>query len=273
MEINKENKEIIKNIQVIKKKMQISENMEISKKNVGIIKENKFKEICQKYEINYFFASKIRILEQFKIVIICHDFSNFGNQSNYLLTKRNEIKKQLKIIIDIVSILDHKGIDIYFLNGKFCRNINDQKQVEKLFIDNSIGCTPLVSIFKNIFNEQIPDKRLIILATCGVSTDNEVNNIKSLKYTLKYERAITDYVSILPCMNDQSVRSYFNKYNISQLNVIENYKKEKKQIMKIKGKNFSFSYGDYIIKSMLESVDPYNNLLNDNIKICGCVIS
>ena len=73
------------------------------------------------------------------------------------------------------------------------------------------------------------------------------------------------------CTEDDDAIEYLNKWDNSMKNidVVDDYHTEKKQILKSQGKNFSFSMGDYIAKLMLGSVNSYyDNLDRKN----NCII-
>ena len=41
------------------------------------------------------------------------------------------------------------------------------------------------------------------------------------------------------------------------LDVMDDYRSERAEIQRTRGANFPFSFGDYIVKSLLGSIDPW----------------
>ena len=66
---------------------------------------------------------------------------------------------------------------------------------------------------------------------------------------------------------------YLNNWdrNIPRLDVIDDYKNERNEILRAKGKNFPFSYGDYIVKSLIGSIDQELDNFDENTD-CSCSI-
>ena len=51
---------------------------------------------------------------------------------------------------------------------------------------------------------------------------------------------------------------YLNNWDrtIPRLDVIDDFRNEKLEILRAQGSNFKFSFGDYIVKSLIGSIDP-----------------
>ncbi len=83
-----------------------------------------FQELCGMYNINDYFAMKLRILEGYKIIVICDDSGSMdtpvtspGSKAfEKLPTRWDELKNTVSIIVDIGAILDKNGVDVHFLN-------------------------------------------------------------------------------------------------------------------------------------------------------------
>ncbi len=80
-------------------------------------------------------------------------------------------------------------------------------------------------------------------------TDNQGHrDIRSLEYVLKHERKPTDRipVTIIACTDDDDCIGYLNDWDkkVPNLDVVDDYRNEKKEIQARQGKNFPFSFGD-----------------------------
>ncbi len=90
--------------------------------------------------------------------------------------------------------------------------------------------------------------------TCGV-----INKIFILK--------------ISTCTDDEDSVAYLNRWDhsIKHLDVIDDYNSERKEIRRRNGSKYRFSYGDYVIKSLIGSIDPQLDKTDEKSK--DCVIS
>ena len=54
--------------------------------------------------------------------------------------------------------------------------------------------------------------------------------------------------------------------------MVDDYRSEKKEIIRAQGSNFQFTYGDYVAKSLIGSTDPKIDNLDENKKGCCFVL-
>jgi hypothetical protein len=73
------------------------------------------------------------------------------------------------------------------------------------------------------------------------------------------------HVSIAACTDDDKVVNYLNKMDgrIPFVDICDDYQSEMKQILSVQGKNFPFSYGDWVCKVLLGSLDPYFDAMDE----------
>jgi len=66
--------------------------------------------------------------------------------------------------------------------------------------------------------------------------------------------------------------AYLNNWDrtIPRLDVIDDFCNEKLEILSAQGTNFKFSFGDYIVKSLIGSIDPEMDGL-DEAYCCFCL--
>jgi len=251
--------------------------------------EQKYKSIIQKYEINTYFSQKLQILNSYKIVFVFDDSgsmntilqdSPLNNKSASLAnaTRWDELKYFANISIEIASLFNRNGCDIYFLN-RFnlspIKNIKDPIQLEQYFQDKPKGFTPLAQVFRSVLKDNSMNvlgekKLLIIIATDGEPTDmNGQVNISEFKRCLK-EKPKHCHTTIVACTDDDASVSYLNKWDrkISNLDVVDDYRSERNEVLKVRGKNYSFSFGDYVVKSLIGSIDPELDALDEKKNPC-----
>jgi hypothetical protein len=244
----------------------------------------KFKDIITKYNINYDFAFRLRAIEGFEILMILDDSSSMytpnidRNQKNlspfnHLPTRWDELKHIVSIIVDLASTLDPDGIDIYFLNRPPLLRVNDSSQLNETFSRLPNGPTPITQVLYEVLNKkrrEIDDRKLLILiATDGLPTDNNgLNDLQRLEHVLRNERYPSMdriYVTFIACTNDLESVGYLNTFDkkIPYVDVLDDYESERAEILAVQGKNFPFSYGDYVVKSLMGSIDRWFDQLDE----------
>lgn len=255
----------------------------------------KFNDFIMKHEISNELAIKLRQLEGFDIVVICDDSSSMNtvvtapNTKNFmnLPSRWNEMENIIKIIMEASMLLDDDGIDIYFLNRQEQKNITNIDIIEELFKLKPIGYTPIVDTLEKILEEKrqiLSEKKLlIILATDGEPTDRFGNiqdsrgntEINKLFRLLNNKRNPKDkiFVTIVACTDDDTTMNYLNDWDnkLQNFDIVDDYYSEKERIINAQGKSFRFSFGDYIVKIMLGSIDKSigsmdGSCINKNIK-------
>ncbi len=238
-----------------------------------------------KYEIRPDFCQKLRQLENYEIVIICDDSGSMStiidddkNPMSKKMTRWDELKNYVNVLIDISSALDKNGIDIYFLNRQGMYNVSDTNQVANLFYHPPNGYTPLANTIERIYKEkdcQIREKKLLLLiATDGQPTTPSGNIDTNNFFRVLRDRNKNVHISIIACTDDNNTMKYLNNIdkNIPKIDVIDDYKSEKNEILKKQGKSFKFSYGDYIVKTLLGSIDPYFDSLDEKSHDSFCSV-
>lgn len=232
----------------------------------------RFQYVVEKYNISLFFAQQIRELENYEICIICDDSGSMccpvtKPKTPFELseTRWSEAQTSLRIITDIASIFDPTGIDIYYLNrlpikNVFCaEELNNHSQ----FFDQPNGFTPLGETIQAVLEDkQSCERNLLII----IFTDGQPNNMKLFMDVLKNRKPIDKiFVSIVACTDDKHAVGYLNNLDkqIKNLDVCDDYQSEKIEIQKIQGRNFSFSFGDYITKILLGSINSSMDKLDE----------
>ncbi len=79
------------------------------------------------------------------------------------------------------------------------------------------------------------------------------------------------YTTILACTDEENSMEYLNNWDkyIQKLDVVDDFRTERKEVLRAKGINFNFSYGDYVAKCLVGSTDPtVDNLIDETNKNC-----
>lgn len=243
--------------------------------NPPTIYEDELREVCLKYEINECFAEKIRALEGYEIVIVIDDSGSMNtvidSQCPYgrANTRWQELKITTSIVIEIATVLDHNGVDVYFLNREPILGVKSASELDYTFSIPPKGYTPIVATLRKIISKKSETPRLIIIATDGEPTDQRgQTNIPEFRRVLERERNRNDYVTILACTDNDDTMDYLNDWDVKipHLDVVDDYVSEKKEILAVQGNSFPFSFGDYVVKALMGGVDSWFDNL-DEVKV------
>ena len=249
----------------------------------------KLQALAMRHEIRPDWVVKLRQLENFSIVMICDDSGSMNtvvrqpsvrtmNPYGRNPTRWDELMGTASLILDVASTLSNEGIDLYFLNRPPIFKCTGAEQIQSAFAYSPpSGYTPLVpsvqQVFQNKRDQILERKLLLIIATDGQPTDMQGNvQIANFIQTLKNKHKNV-YVSILACTDDDASVAYLNDVDrdVPNVDVSDDYSSEKKEVLRAQGSNFHFTYGDYVVKALLGSVDPYFDQLDAQPGCCTIV--
>lgn len=242
---------------------------------------DKFRALCQDNEISDFFAAKLRQLEGFDIVLIGDDSGSMRapiSQTNAFappMTRWDELKSSVSLIVSLASILNEDGCDLFFLNRPPVLAVKDPSQIEASFASRPTGFTPITPVLNHILDVKLNSMHernlLVIILTDGQPTDEAGNvNIMALEQLLIF-RPEAAFITFVACTDDLSVMSYLNSWDcgIARLDVVDDFVSERREILAAQGPLFHFSHGDYIVKLMLGSIDPSMDKLDEVPRVRG----
>ena len=231
--------------------------------------------IIQNYHISLFMLKKLNLLKSFKIVFIYDDSTSMKTMEINILNKTvstrwDELLEFANTSIVIATLFNSNGCDVHFLNRSVIRNVNDSKQLVECFRIPPRGVTPLTRTINTVIDENpkhlLNGRKLLLIVT----TDGEPTNVEGDPSIPEFKECLKnrpDYVftTIVACTDDESSIGYLNGIDkeFARLDVVDDYKSELAEIKMFKGADFPFSYGDYVIKSMLGSIDPELDKLDE----------
>jgi hypothetical protein len=174
--------------------------------------------------------------------------------------------------------LFRSGLDLYFLNRATMLNVTSSQQLHAVFSTPASGLTPITPVLQHVLQAKraIAQERnlLVIIATDGAPTNaqGEVDTA-ALRHVLVSERDTSKvHVQFVACTDDDSTMAYLNEWDrkIPNVDVVDDYHSEKAEVLAAQGSNFKFSFGDYIVKILLGSIDPEFDLLDEKKVGGGC---
>ena len=187
-------------------------------------------------------------------------------------TRWNEVQEYCNLVVNLAATLDSDGIDVLFLNRPGFTHITNSAQIAPAFVRPPGGFTPLAISVSRILQEKARSEKkiLLIIATDGEpTTPTGVVDIPGFTRVLR-ERNANVFVSIIACTDDESSVGYLNKLDsdIPRLDVTDDYVSERREVLAAQGPSYQFSFGDYVVKSLLGSIDPMFDALDE--KRSGC---
>lgn len=233
-----------------------------------------FTDFLNDYEISDKYAIKLRQLEGYDIVFICDDSGSMKqpittpNTKSYenLPRRWDEMRNIVSTVTKLSMLLDDDGIDVYFLNRDPVKNVTSEEILAQSFNDPPRGQTPILKTLRQVLNDKkhsLSEKKLlIILVTDGEPTDDKGNTdgeIQKLFNCLKNERKPINkiHTTILACTDDDNTMNYLENWDskLENFDVVDDYYSEKIRIQNSMGSTYRFSFGDYIVKILLGSID------------------
>ena len=268
-----------------------------AKPALALSKEERYQQLMTKYEISKEYADKLKKLSNFKIVCIFDDSSSMTSTLDesplndvfrfgvLKATRWDELQYFANISIEIANFFNDNesshGTDVYFLNKPPVKSITNVDQfMNHLRMLKPNGYTPLNKIFNVVLNDNISllkeRKLLIIILTDGEPSDDQgESDLKGFKKSLLTRSPINRiFVNMIVCTDDKDSVSYLNRMDreIFNLDVIDDYNSEKKEVKRKKGLKHSFTYGDYVAKALVGSVDLKMDRSDENYN-SDCLIS
>ncbi|UJR27722.1 hypothetical protein I4U23_008999 [Adineta vaga] len=235
-------------------------------------KKEMIERFAQYYEIDSKLVSRIQMLEDYDLVILCDDSGSMNTPIHGTTTNRwDECRQMVHVIVDVFSAFDPNGVDVYFLNRSPMLKVKDTKKVHELFEKPPNGLTPMVAALRAIIQAKNMDKTgrkniLILIATDGVPTNPKGElDVAELEKVMRNERSSTTFVTFLACTDELEALDYLNDWDrtMDRVDVVDDYRSELAQIREKRGPNTKFSFGDYLIKALIGSIDPKMDALDE----------
>ena len=237
-------------------------------------KSQKINTLFNKYEISSLFREKLEKLQDFKIVFIIDDSGSMNtpiDDGGPHATRWEELKDVVKTAIDIGSI--YNTLDINFLNRDGLMNVSDFSQISYYFDSSPSGRTPLTKALNSVIQRYNNSNQPILLV---IATDGVPDNLESFKNTLLNKNHSKFFVSFLACSDNESEIGYLNELDntIPNIDTLDDYLSEKKEVINAQGNLFSYTYADHIVRLLLGPICPELDKLDEKPKSTNkcCII-
>ena len=159
------------------------------------------------------------------------------------------------------------AVDVHFLNRDVVRDVRDSANAALLatLAVEPRGYTPIVPRLQRIFGEACAAPTVVLVFTDGEPTDaaNAVN-VTQLKHCLLHKPPNVT-VSFVMCTDDDAVVGIFDDIETyyAGVDVCNDYRSERTQVLRTQGRGFHFSFGEYLVKCLLGSFDAYFDHLDE----------
>lgn len=228
-----------------------------------------FEEWVIQNEMNEVTASHIReILPTTKVVLLCDDSSSMSSKlpeegtdpfAPTLSTRWLQLKRLAAGIIDLVTVVKHEGIDLYFLNRSPYLNVESITGLQSVFSSPPKGETPLIAALHRIVedNTHITGKLLIVVITDGAPTDGSRQELFNALTYITGSGNI--HVSFAECTNQVEEMEYLDQWDgcIKNFDNTDDYREELQRVRNAQGAQFKFTFTDYIVKILLATFNRW----------------
>ena len=181
----------------------------------------RFQQLCSDHEISNMFASRLRVLEGFDIVLVCDDSGSMrapvelpSAQAAFAptVTRWDELKRSVATVASIAACLDDDGIDIHFLNRPSLYAVRETSAIDAAFAPPPSGFTPISATLQRIMAERgskgSEKQLLLVVFTDGEPTDtNGAVDIAGLEWLLR-QRPNNVYTSLVACTSDDVTHTH-----------------------------------------------------------------
>ena len=241
----------------------------------------KVRALCERYQINPHFEPALWSLNEYHIIFICDDSGSMNTTAGVSgydrKTRWDELKGVIREVYDISLIFDPLGMDIHFLNRQSWLNVRNLDAINDMFVAPPSGGTPLVSKLTEItrtYSSQpgavgSANRKLVIIATDGEPSDDSAP-YRQLKAVLGQMVSNNMRIGFIACTDQDYQVEYLNDIDreYKEIDVSDDYWTERKQILKVQGLRFPFSYGDYVVKALVGPIDSRLDGL-DEVRLPG----
>jgi len=232
-------------------------------------KLQKLQRILDQFEVSIAEANDLVLLEDYEIMVIVDDSGSMNLSAmpagqrtlgQPSLTRWDELKLALALIVDLGSCFDSSGLDLFFLNRGIIPGVQSSQDPRLLqaFATGPRGTTPLTETLSMVAREYHGEKPILLI----VFTDGEPNGGPA-KFEKELKRLVTRKstdkhfrVQIMACTGDDDAVGYLNDIDekFGKVDVTDDYYSEMQEVLKKARKVNRFTRGDWCMKAMLGPV-------------------
>jgi len=216
--------------------------------------------VLNRFEITLAQAAELHILSEYEIVVIADDSgSMMMTDPGARMSRWEELKETLKLVVEIGGCFDESGLDIYFLNRPKVTGVTNPQHpgLQSALLNPPRGSTPLTEKLQEVVEENEGSKPvLLMIMTDGVPNGGPEQFCNAIHRLVKRQSTRTTFrVQIMACTDDDDAVGWINRLDeqFTEVDATDDYYTEKKEILQ-RGRLKVFTRGDWCMKAMLGAV-------------------
>jgi hypothetical protein len=238
--------------------------------------EQKFINIINLHRVSRFFADRLQQhLFSTKVVFIFDD--SVGLEASFDLDKWTEMRNFSKIAIDITTLFNPDGVDIFFLNRPVARNIKSMNDLEPYFMSEPYNeFNPLTNILTQVLSENEKSKLGEFGLLIVVLSDREpvdqfgLSDLDVFSSQIKHKESHVSISYVLTTRNESKLslmKTWWIMHKIERFILTQRFPEDPIFIsIEQRRARCNNSFGDYVCLTLLGSLD--SEILNSS-KISG----
>ena len=232
------------------------------------------------------YLPSLRRLIDYDVIIVCDDSGSMAMQADDddpNLTRWAELKQSVRILLGITEAMG-KAVDVYFINRGAFRQVRSWNQIANQFNPPPAGFTDTVSVLNRAWYDRsqsgLAERPVVVhIFTDGHPTDAYGNeNLQSFAYWLRMRQNLQrSFFAILLCTDNEEVCNAYRPLEyrvqgqygwigatcgIPGVDVTEDYRGERRDVLALRGPSYSFTFGDYIVKCLVGVIDPQIHIID-----------
>lgn len=241
-------------------------------------KQREFDRIMMEYEVQPFFAQKMRAMMcgTKKVIVVDNSSSmNWGLSKSPLQAERpgqvirrmDELQHFIRNALPILTLDSPDGVDVWFLNDDqgragpmLVQNVHTFDQIAPM-LKKGYGCTPLIQTLAEVIKTYRPivgeEGAHVLVTTDGAPNEGAEVGGRMLQNMLCARPSPSKFVfNFLVCSDRDSDVEYLNVVDkkCPNVDVVDDYESECKETLR-KGRVKSFTPGDYVVKAIIGGAD------------------
>lgn len=233
-----------------------------------------------RYEVNTLYLPSIRNLGSYDVVYILDDSGSMSMIADQDAPQNGTRWFELQQAVRVVSechLAVGQSFDAYFLNRGTYRNVTRYEDLDAAFRSAPSGGTNTLATLQRVFQDKAHAEMARPLIV-HIFTDGHPTNAFGQEDTASLQNYLASrphmrrtFISFVLCTDDEDIELIYRPWEyrvrgvmgwrgptcgIPGVDVTEDYRGELRDVRRVRGMRYRFSYGDYIVKVLMGVVDP-----------------
>lgn len=223
----------------------------------------------------YGITSTAQIRSQHQAEQTLRKLDELRRQDPPIKSRWDELQETLALIIDMGSVFDASGIDLFFLNRGELSNVasSEASAFKASFGKLPSGSTPLTEALRKVVTKCGGSKPVLLF----IMTDGEPDGGKAAfchelrRVVNKESTRLTFRIQIMACTGEDDAIGWLDDIDkeFDEIDVTDDYFSELVQILKKERTQKKFTRGDWCAKAMLGPITSKFDLMDEGASIMG----